>query len=163
MARPSASEARTRIVEVVGESVYHALGLKESLEVERSALEAQDTDALHDAVSVKGKCVDLLRQLEEKRAALCESFGFKANARQMEQLSDWCDENSEIANCWSHLISIAAECNALNLTNGAIIRIRQQHMDSNLAVLRGADHNPDTYARHGAEHAGLAQRSLAQV
>ena len=39
-------EARNRIADLVGDSVYQALGLKEALEDERRALEAQDIDAL---------------------------------------------------------------------------------------------------------------------
>lgn len=163
MARSTPTEVRSRIVELVGESVYHALGLKESLEDERTALETQDPDALHDAVSVKGEYIGKLRALENTRAAFCEASGFHRGPLQMKELSDWCDENSVVANCWSHLMVIASDCNALNITNGAIIRVRQQQIESNLAVLRGADHNPDTYARDGAEPAGLAQRSLAQA
>lgn len=156
-------EARARIVEVVGESVYHALGLKETLEVERTALESQDTESLYQAVAAKGECVGKLKQLEKRRAELCEASGFGNGPQQMEHMSEWCDEDSVVANCWSHLMSIAADCNALNMTNGAIIHVRQQQIESNLAVLRGADYNPDTYARSGAESAGLAQRSLAQA
>lgn len=44
MAHPTTGEACQRIVEITGSSVYHALGLKDSLEDERKALAA----AYHD-------------------------------------------------------------------------------------------------------------------
>ena len=163
MQRPTPIEARERIVEVVGECVYHALGLKETLEIERSALEAEDAQALHDAVTIKSECIVKLRELDKQRRALCEASGFDTGPQQMEQMSAWCDEDSVVANCWSHFMTIAADCNALNMTNGAIIRVRQQQIETNLAVLRGADPVPDTYACGRAEAVGHAPRSLAQA
>lgn len=163
MNRPSPSDARNKIVEVLGESVYHALGLKESLQEEHSALEVQDAEALHDAVSIKSGCVTKLSELERQRSDLCEASGFHKGPEQMAQMSEWCDENSVVANCWDHLIEIAADCNALNLTNGAIIRVRRQQTDDRLAVLRGTDNHSETYGRGGAETAAMTQRALAKA
>ena len=64
---------------------------------------------------------------------------------------------------WTDLMSIAAEGNTLNLTNGAIIRVRQQQFESSLAVLRGVAPGFDTYGRHGEEPGGFSRRSLAEV
>lgn len=163
MTRPSPTKARSRVVEVLGDSVLHVMGLKESLEQERAALEDQDTDALSDAVLLKSDCVAKLQDLESQRTGLCEGYGFEASPVQMDQLSDWCDEQDEIANCWHHLMQIAAECNALNLTNGAIIRARRQHIDTSLAVLRGTDQDSGTYQRDGAGYAARNQRPLAEA
>lgn len=161
--RPSPVEARTRLSEIIGECVYQALGLKESLQLERAALENQDTDALHDAVSTKSTIVRSLSLLETERLKLCEDAGFGTGANQMDQMADWCDERSVVRNGWSHLMEIVSECNALNLTNGAIIRARQEMVESNLGVLRGAQPQPDTYHREGRDNAAMNQRSLAQV
>jgi len=163
MPRPSKIEARSQIVDVIGECVYHALGLKESLRHERVALEEQDTDALHSAVDTKSRCVEKMADLDEKRRALCETSGFHAGPEQMIEMSLWCDEDSVVYKAWSQLMEIAADCNALNLTNGAIIRMRNQMVESNLAVLRGANTNPDTYKREGRDIAAMNQRSLAQA
>lgn len=163
MPRPSKIEARSQIVDVIGECVYHALGLKESLRHERVALEEQDTDALHSAVDTKSRCVEKMADLDEQRRALCETSGFHAGPEQMIEMSLWCDEDSVVYKAWSQLMEIAADCNALNLTNGAIIRMRNQMVESNLAVLRGANTNPDTYKREGRDIAAMNQRSLAQA
>ena len=163
MSRPSKSEARSQIVDVIGECVYHALGLKESLRNERRALEEQDTNALHTAVDTKSQCVEKMAALEEQRRALCETSGFHAGPEQMIEMSQWCDEDSVVYKAWSHLMEIATDCNALNLSNGAIIRMRGEMVASNLAVLRGANSNPDTYKREGQDIAAMNQRSLAQA
>ncbi len=161
--RPSPLEARNRLAEIIGECVFQALGLKESLKNERAALETQDTDALHDAVSTKSTIVQSLSQLESERLKLCEAAGFAAGIGQMDDLTDWCDEQSVVRNGWTHLMDIVSECNALNLTNGAIIHARQQMIENNLGVLRGAELNPDTYHREGRDNAAMNQRSLAQA
>ena len=161
--RPSAADARAQIVDVLGECVFHALGLKESLREERTALEAQDTEALDAAVRSKGDCVDRLARLENKRRQLCESAGFAAGPDQMDRMSEWCDDNAVVHNCWMHLMSIVADCNALNLTNGAIINTRQQMISDNLAVLRGGEIDPKTYQRQGQDGAAMNRRSLARA
>ena len=163
MTRPSPNDTRTQIVEILGESVLHALGLKETLQNERRALEEQNIDELDQAVTTKSDCVGKLQQLESQRQALCEASGFHPGPDQMEQLVDWCDEDSVITRCWSQLMDIAADCNALNLTNGAIIQMRSQMMASNLAVLRGGEPQPDTYRRQGRDSAANKQRSLAEA
>jgi flagella synthesis protein FlgN len=160
---PSAIEARNKISEIIGECVYQALGLKESLRDERAALETQDMTALHAAVSTKGEFVQSLSQLENQRRQLCDAAGFAGDSEQMDHLTQWCDEDSVIQNGWSHLMEIVSDCNALNLTNGAIIRARQQMVEANLGVLRGTDAHPDTYQREGRENAAMNQRSLAQA
>ncbi len=163
MTRPSPSEARERIVAVLGESVYHALGLKELLMDERNALELEDTDALEQTVDSKGRYIDKLQALEKDRATLCEASGFASGPEQMQEMTDWCDEDSVVADGWSHLMTVAAECSQLNLANGAVIRLRQQHTEAGLAVLRGTDQDPATYAPTGSEQASRLNRSLAEV
>ena len=81
----------------------------------------------------------------------------------MARLIDWCDDKDELRNRWDQLLVVAAESSALNMTNGAIIRVRQQHFESSLAVLRGVNPGTDTYGPHGGEAGGFGHRSLAQA
>ena len=163
MNRPSKSETRTRISDILGKCVYEALGLKEALESEHGALQSQDNEALNDALLLKGRCVERLQSLEHERARESERCGFDAGPMQMERLTDWCDEDSLLANLWEHLIEIVADCNVLNLTNGSIVRMRRQHTESSLAVLRGGTQEPKTYQSTGGEGAALQQRSLVRA
>ena len=163
MTRPTPDAARKEIVEIIGNSVYHALGLKETLAEEHAALEHEDMDALRAAVDSKSQCVEALQSLEQRRSDFCVNAGFEPGPEQMEQLAAWCDEGSVLANCWQHLLDIAVECNAMNLTNGAIIRSRQQQIEAGLAVIRGGASDPATYGRTGRGQNGPSQRSLAEV
>jgi len=163
MSRPSTAEARKRMLDIIGKSVYQAMGLKETLETERQALEDQDIDALQQTVQVKGNCVAQLQTLESERKDVCTECGFDDPGVQMRQITAWCDLDSKIQNSWEQLMVIAAECNAHNITNGSIIRLRQQHIESGLSVLRGQSPGQDTYNRSGRGSGGPSHRSLAEA
>ena len=156
-------DARTQCVELLNDTVYQALGLKEILLEEHNALQVQDTDSLEASVENKSECVARLQQLDKQRIDLCAACGFAAGPEQMSQLIEWCDDKDELQNRWDHLLVVAAESSALNMTNGAIIRVRQQHFESSLSVLRGVNPGADTYGRHGGEAGGYGHRSLAQA
>ena len=156
-------QARAQISDLIGDSVYQALGLKEALEDERRALETQDLDGLDAVVESKSACVEQLRALDEKRVGLCEQWGFESGPHQMTALIEWCDQDQLISDRWEQLLVIAAEGSALNMTNGAIIRVRQQQFESSLSVLRGATPGSDTYGRNGEESGDFARRSLAEA
>jgi len=162
MTRPDSAAARTQVVKIIGDCVYHAIGLKETLEDERKALEEQDMTALSAAIGDKEKCVSELRAKEEQRKELCTASGFAAGPEQMDQMIQWCDEDSAVANCWQHLIEIAVECDRLNGSNGQIIRGRQQQIESSISILRG-EPKPHTYGRSGTEPRGHTLRSIAEA
>lgn len=163
MSAATQAETRARIVDILGTSVLHAMGLKESLVAENTALERQDVAALDAAVASKGRCVSELQSLDAERTRLCTVAGFEAGAGQMQSLMAWCDEGSVIANAWDQLMGIAAECNALNMTNGAIIRVREQQVRSGLSLLRGQAPESDTYGHPDRAGSGFEQRTLAEV
>jgi len=161
--RPSPTEARSQIVDIIDESVLQAMDLRESLEDERLALERQDTDALHAVVISKNERAEKLGDLDRKRTALCQEWGFSVGPDQMDKLMSWCDENDAIGSRWAELMRIAAAGNTLNLTNGAIIRLRQQQFETSLSVLRGVTPGSDTYGRNGEESGDFSRRSLAEA
>jgi flagellar biosynthesis/type III secretory pathway chaperone len=154
---------RSQVLDLLGTSVFHALGLKESLAEEKAALEQQDMDALDNIIESKSRCVTELQSLDNKRTALCVAAGFDAGPSQMDNVMLWCDADSVLANCWNHLMQLAADCNALNMTNGAIIRVRQQQIQSNLSVLRGHPAEAVTYGREAGGSAAHTQQSLAEA
>lgn len=163
MDRPGPSAARSQLVAIIGDSVYQALGLKQSLEDEHAALAQQDMDALSSAIDAKGAAVGRLQGLEQARQNLCASTGFPAGAEQMQQVAAWCDEDAVIENGWQHLLDIAADCAALNVTNGAIIHSRRQQIETSLAVIRSGNTDTGTYGRSGGRPAAGGQRSLAEA
>ena len=154
---------RSQVLDLLGTSVFHAMGLKESLVEENGALEQQDMDALNSAVDNKSRCVTALKSLDGQRTRLCANAGFDNGPKQMDNVMLWCDADSVIADRWNHLMQLATECNALNMTNGAIIRVRQQQIHSNLSVLRGQPPEAVTYGREAGGSAPHTQRSLAEA
>ena len=163
MPRPSRTEACSLVADNIGDSLMLARDLKDALEVERKALETQDLDALTTIVNRKTACAEKLNVLDGNRGALLQDWGFSENADPMQDLIQWCDDNDVIANRWAELMTVAAEGNNLNLTNGAIIRVRQQHFESSLSVLRGVTPGSDTYGRNGEESGDFSRRSLAEA
>ncbi|MEL7187376.1 MAG: flagellar protein FlgN [Pseudomonadota bacterium] len=159
----SPDKARNRIVELLSDTVYQALALKESLEDERKALETEDMAAIERAVEIKSACVEKLKDLDQKRDTLCKSWGFTAGPDQMQDVIDYCDDADLIKDRWNELMVIAAESSAINLTNGAIIRIRQQQFESSLSLLRGRTPRIDTYGQHGNGSGDFKSQSLAQA
>ena len=163
MPRPSTAEARSQIVDILDACLSEALALQESLEVERRALETQDTDALHAIVLSKNDHAEKLGGLDQERDMLCRQWEFASGPQQMDDLMKWCDEDGAIDNRWAELMDTATKGNALNMTNGAIIRLRQQHFETSLSVLRGVAPGSDTYGRNGEESGDFSRRSLAEA
>lgn len=163
LSHPDSSEARRRLVEIIGNSVYHALGLADTLADEKRALEAQDMDALDLAISSKSKCVAELRSVEEQRRKLCDDCGVPAEADQMQRMIDWCDQYSIVANCWRHLLEVIAQCDFLNTTNGAIIRARKQQVDNSISMLRSGTTASTIYNRDGQKPQPHGLRSIAEA
>ncbi|MGI9232026.1 MAG: flagella synthesis protein FlgN [Woeseiaceae bacterium] len=163
MTRPDPAEARQEIADIIGNSVVEAIALTESLNVERKALEQQDTETLHAVVASKSRHTEQLQSLDDRRSSLCDAWGFDAGPDQMDNLMSWCDEDGVISERWTELLRIAADGNALNLTNGAVIRLRQQQFETSLSVLRGVAPGFDTYGRHGEETGDSSRRSLAEA
>ena len=157
------SDARDRAIEILDSCVFHATQLRECLRDEHDALADRDLDALLTAIEDKGVCVRELQKFEAKRAALCSASGFADGPTQMAEFSAWCDDESLLEHSWDELLGLAAECNALNLANGAFIRMRKQHVDAGIAVLRGIDPTAPTYDRHGGARDGLGNRSIAEA
>ena len=157
------SDARDQAAEILDSCVLYANQLRECLKEEHDALAGQDLDALMAAIEDKGVCVRELQKFEARRAALCSASGFPDGPTQMADFSAWCDDESLLERSWDELLGIAAECNALNLANGAFIRMRKQHVDAGISVLRGTDSASPTYDRHGGAREGLGNRSIAEA
>lgn len=163
MTDPDKQLARRQLVDVLGDCVYHALGLKQCLQDEFRALQDQDMDGLGAAVDNKSRCTNALQDLDVKRLEFCNAAGFEAGPEQMQRMIDWCDADAAVAGRWQHLLNIAAECVSLNITNGAIIRTRSEHIDTNLSVLRGGSGQPETYSHTGKVPATTGIRNLAEA
>lgn len=159
----SRNECKAALEQIIGDCVYHALGLKETLTDERAALEAQDTEALDALLSEKRRLLSELENLEARRGELSVASGFDRDPESMQQVARWCDEDAVIENMWQHFLDIARTCNQLNMTNGAIIHLRRHHTTHALSLLRSGKFNNGTYGPGGREVATVLNRTLAEA
>ena len=157
------AETREKLEKVLGDSVHGALGLKDVLAQERTALEQRDAVALGKNAELKEDCIRKLAAFEKARGEISRRAGFSASLDDMAALIQWCDEASVVANSWQHFRTIARECDAMNSTNGAIIRVRHQQILAGLALLRGSDARADTYAISNSGTTGFGGRELAEA
>ena len=142
------------LLEMLGKSIRRSAQLRSLLEAERDAMEAQDTEALHEALEAKRVCVDELKALEA---------GFKYSPTQMDEVCSWCDKNSLVSNSWAELLDIIASCQKLNDTIAAIIHARRSQISKGLAVLCGSNSSQGTYGPNGSDVSGSSQRDLAEA
>jgi len=163
MSNTSADDTRNQIVKILGESVDCALGLKETLVEERDALERRDTVSLNTAAMSKASLIRKLARLNEARGEVSEQAGFGNGTETMDDLATWCDDASLVSNCWHHFREIASECDLLNKTNGAIILLRRQQILDGLSLLRGNQHDTNTYTPTGSTTNTIAGRPLTEA
>lgn len=143
--------------------VERTIGMKELLNEERSALEAQDADALLAIAAGKQHVLSQLDALEKNRREICHAGGFSSHPDEMESIVKSCDNDSTLLGSWNRFVELARECSDLNARNGAIINVRYRQIAGALAVVRGERQGNQTYGRDGRDSAGNAKRVLAQI
>lgn len=159
----SADQCNVELLQILDNSLSIATSLEDLLHDERSALESQNSSELMGIITNKEQYVRGLATLESERQALCKTCGFESNASGMQDVLNWCDGSSVVTPVWNSLLQTAKQCEALNNCNGAIGRIRYEHVMSALAVLNGSSSNPAIYGPKGKESARFEQRALAHV
>ncbi len=162
MTEISPDQCATELKRILELSLECTNRLDELLHDEYGALETQDMSALGAITTSKELCVRSLNSFESERQTLCTAAGYDAGGKGMQALLQWCDRRSVITPVWERLLQNAKQCDALNRTNGAIGRIRFEHVMSALAVLKGGG-SGTLYSAEGQETERFEQRSLALV
>ena len=121
---------------------------------ERDALSSGDAESLNLAIAAKASQLSELGHLLKGTA---EGDALRA-AQSAEAGSDGADSSP-----WQAFMSVLAECETLNNSNGAAIRLRKQHVDHNLALLRGQNTTTDIYGPLGNAGASQAGRPLTEA
>ncbi|MGB5247051.1 MAG: flagellar protein FlgN [Woeseia sp.] len=154
------SAARARLGRMFESGIAAATAFAMHLDAERKALEAQDLAALEQAARDKQHCLLTLELLENERAALLEESGYQNNHDGMRDLQNWCDRDGALAGQWQSYLQVASKCQQANMTNGAIMRLRQQQIASAIAALSGC--SPQTYGPKG-DNGNRGSRALAEA
>lgn len=154
---------RLELQRILDQSLECTGKLEDLLHDERSALELQNTENLLALTTSKNLCVRCLESLEAERQTLCAAAGYDSSEAGMKEMLSWCDIQSTVTPVWHQLLQSARECEALNRTNGAIGRVRYEHVMSALALLSGGSDGTALYSPEGQESAHVKQRALALI
>jgi len=154
---------RLELQRILDQSLECTSKLEDLLHDERSALELQDTESLRVVTTSKNLCVRCLESLEAERQTLCAAAGYDGSEAGMKEMLSWCDSSITITPVWQQLLQSARECEALNRTNGAIGRIRYEHVISALALLSGDSNGTAFYSPEGQESTHFKQHALALI
>lgn len=149
--------ARAALRTLDPEACVQAAGaLKTCLLEERNALTGRDPQALETAVNEKASGLrEFAAALGAERAPSAQALrdAVQANA----------NGTDDDAARWQAFLALAEECNDLNLSNGAAIRLRQRQIGNGIALLRGEQTPTETYGPRGAATDGTAGRPLTEV
>ena len=148
---------------ILDRSLECANRLLDLLRDERSALQSQDTEQLRAVTASKEQCVQRLESLEAERRSLCAAAGHGGNKAGMKDMLAWCDRSSAVTRAWNRLLQRIRQCDALNQTNGAVGRVRYEHVMSALAVLSGNSGGGALYGPEGEQTGRLERRALARI
>ena len=154
---------RAKLRHVLDRSLECSKRLEALLQDERAALQTQNAGELEAVTASKLDCVRNLDQLENERRSLGNNAGFEAGESGMQALLGWCDDGSRLEGSWRELLEIANRCSLLNQSNGAIGRVRQEHVRGALAVLSGGNHDDAVYDATGRDAGRIGQRELARI
>jgi flagellar biosynthesis/type III secretory pathway chaperone len=142
---------------IVKDSIREADALEKALEDERRALESRDAAALGAAAEEKGRRVVRLEALEAARIAASPRVP-AAPGHSPAGRDPAVTASSEP---WQQFLAIVARCNALNTTNGAIIRLRRQQVGDALRVVSGT--GAGTYGPSGSQSTSRPPQALTAI
>ena len=154
---------RAKLRDVLDRSLKCSKRLEALLQDERSALQSQNAGDLEAVAASTLDCDRNLDPLENERRSLGGSAGFEAGESGMQALLGWCDDGARLEETWHELLQVANRCSLLNQSNGAISRVRQEHVRGALAVLSGVNHNDAMYDANGRDAGRIGQRELARI
>jgi flagellar biosynthesis/type III secretory pathway chaperone len=144
-----------RLERIIEESISEVNALEQALRQERRALESRDATALGIAAEEKHARVAALEALEAKRTVLLS--GGTSEGSPASHLHG----NTAAQERWQYFLSVVSRCSSLNMTNGAIIRLRRQQISDTLRVVSGSA--AETYGPSGAESSSRPRRALAAI
>ncbi|AOK28146.1 MULTISPECIES: flagella synthesis protein FlgN [Burkholderia] len=113
---------------------------------EKALTTPEPLDALPGLVARKLELINKLARLERERDALLASLGLPAGKKGMDRAAEG---DVRIANGWQLLQQAAERARHANAINGMLIRIRMDHNEKALAVLRATPQRAALYGPDG--------------
>ncbi|MDE2304311.1 MAG: flagellar protein FlgN [Gammaproteobacteria bacterium] len=148
-------EAEAALSAVLDQELDLARAMAELLARERAALSGDSPDAVITSAADKSRLAERFEACERRRQALILAAGIDAD-----QDPRRADLPASVAQRWSALLAVAAECRNANEVNGYIVHSRQHQVRQLIDALRGG--TPATYGASGRV-ASASLRAIAQA
>jgi len=117
------------------------------LEIEYTALVANDVDGLVRAGNDRHRHINGLVRVEEERRSLCRAMDVSADRRGLQILLKRCDPTLALVKRWGQCAALAERCRRHNDRNGALVAARMKHVEQVLSVI--TRNTAGTYGRRG--------------
>jgi len=139
------AQSRARLAALFDQEIHAVEQVLDSLERERTALNARDADALLKITGEKERCVAQAAELERQRIGLQRELGVDGSSGEF--------DGSRHA-----LRSLVLQCRELNDANGLMIRWQRQRVAESLNLVMGDRRDASVYGPDGEARAHLRQR-----
>lgn len=136
------------------ESIIKAMGqaltrLLETMRQEAQALATPGTPNVESILQQKATLLETVSELEQSRQDFCTEAGLDPAPEQMLTQLSPAGTQTKVAQTWDQVLHLLDGCQQQNLTNGAILQLRQRFTLGALGILRGAG-TDGVYSENGS-------------
>jgi flagellar biosynthesis/type III secretory pathway chaperone len=154
------------IESVLHEELEGTIKLLELLQLEHTALIANDSDQIETAIAAKQDVIDHLGNLGQRRNSLCENAGFNTDKAGMNGYIVHCSSKygQHLGQYWQRIMVLAESCRRQNDINGRIINTCYRNAKSALAILRGQTPGSEqAYGPKGSDTPSPPPKTIARA
>lgn len=146
------------LARLLDEQIVAMQSVLTALEAEQQALRKRDGDALLQAVNGKATSLANANTLEARRQDLLEQLGLTDRpGRGARQFS----ADAGVAQRWQQVLALTRQCQAINESNGQMIRGQQRRVSETLQLLHGRSTAATEYGPAGEQRYRSHSRTLA--
>lgn len=162
---PLPGDCQRELADLLSEEEICLTRLGESLEQERTALEARQSEALEQAVMKKQQMLEQTARLHQRRAALLQQYGFSNDEAGLQSCVAQCNPNlsRELEPLWQDLRARMEQCRDQNLVNGQILELNMRCIRQTLSILRDGSQPLELYGPEGTTSGQEPSTSLARA
>lgn len=145
------SPSLTSLEAVLDQQLQAAQNLARVLDKESAAIKNRDAEALNDIAPLKLEGLETLETLEKARLA------FASDDAQQKKTA----QGSPNDPLWNQVIDVIRVCDRKNQLNGAMLALRQQHIQRAMDLITNRDAESVTYAPDGSTIVASGQQSTS--
>lgn len=157
------SLAALSLGEVLEREAREALAFVELLKKEQAMLVEGNVDGLLPLVDQKSAFTARLGELGDARESIINEAGAGSGRSGMETFLSRQPADRALRSRWEALLAVASEAQALNQTNGKLIRLHLQHNQQAMNTLLAAANQATTYGPDGHQRPAGSGRFLGSA